>query len=502
MKKIFFTVLVLCCFGFTSNAQNCTASFNFSNSPVNSFLYQFTNTSSTGISNFDSIKYFWSFGDGNFSNQMNPSHVYNSPGSYLVCLQMDVTNSQGASLCFDSICATINISFPTSCVSDFTWSASASNPNAVLFLDSSFVQNASPGNSIVRTWDFGDGSSSSSSPMGSFTHIYNGPGTFMVCLTISLVGPGGSQICSDTYCDTVIINSIPVTCQADFSWDIDSSASRAITFNDSSNFNPRSSNYTDSIVWDFGDGSFGFGDTLSHTYSFSGNYTVCQFLYVLDQGILVCSDSICKQVRVSGPTDFCQIEFIIDSVNSYAGVVYVWNLGDSLNKNSNNSYFWDFGDGNSSSQAYPSHQYSSHGNYELCLSIRSINSFGDTCIQTYCDSLIVRANGSLGKYNTGFVLNILNPLSIGIEEFAKESLEIFPNPANDFVKVLCKGHQNEDLSWEVFDIRGNLVLKGGIDKETIGGEIIDVSSLKNGIYLISINSNSSVFNSKLKISRW
>lgn len=95
---------------------------------------------------------------------MNPSHVYNSPGSYLVCLQMDVTNSQGASLCFDSICATINISFPTSCVSDFTWSASASNPNAVLFLDSSFVQNASPGNSIVRTWDFGDGSSSSSSP--------------------------------------------------------------------------------------------------------------------------------------------------------------------------------------------------------------------------------------------------------------------------------------------------------------------------------------------------
>ena len=99
-------------------------------------------------------------------------------------------------------------------------------------------------------------------------------------------------------------------------------------------------------------------------------------------------------------------------------------------------------------------------------------------------------------------MNILNPLSIGIEEFAKESLEIFPNPANDFVKVLCKGHQNEDLSWEVFDIRGNLVLKGGIDKETIGGEIIDVSSLKNGIYLISINSNSSVFNSKLKISRW
>lgn len=30
--------------------------------------------------------YYWDFGDGNFSNSMNPSHVYATPGNYMVCV--------------------------------------------------------------------------------------------------------------------------------------------------------------------------------------------------------------------------------------------------------------------------------------------------------------------------------------------------------------------------------------------------------------------------------
>ncbi|HVP95003.1 MAG TPA: PKD domain-containing protein, partial [Methanoregulaceae archaeon] len=50
---------------------------------------QFTDTSANGPMN----EWFWSFGDGQFSTDQNPSHTYNSPGQYSVTLH--VTNDDG-----------------------------------------------------------------------------------------------------------------------------------------------------------------------------------------------------------------------------------------------------------------------------------------------------------------------------------------------------------------------------------------------------------------------
>lgn len=501
MKKILTTLLFLLGFFGAVQAQNCSASFNYSASPTNLFQYNFNNTSLVTI-NFDSIFYSWSFGDGNVSSQTNPSHLYNSPGTYIVCLQMDVMNSQGSTLCFDTICTTINISFSTTCNPNFQWSASAANPNLILFQDQSIVQNVANGDSVRRTWNFGDGTSTSAAPIGSFTHIYQNPGMYPVCLTIAVIDSGGVIICTNTFCDSVIINSIPISCVSDFRFFPDSANKHSLTFIDSSSYSSNAIGAVDSIIWDFGDGTFGFGDSVNHNYSLSGTYSVCQYIYIIQQGTIVCSDSICKQVRVKGDIDFCQIEFIIDSVNSYAGVVYVWNLGDSLNQSTNNSYFWDFGDGMSSNQAYPSHQYATTGSYYLCLTIISINSFGDTCVATYCDSLIVNPNGSLGKFNSGFTLNVLNPLSIGMDEFKAMKMDIYPNPANDVISILPSSKENQNLKWNIYSLSGKLMLKGQMEQRSGSVEKINVSSLRNGIYLISIEGKSSVFNSKLKISRW
>ena len=185
MKKILFIFLSLLAIQGSLKAQNCLAAFSYSSSPTNVLLHSFTNNSSTGIVNFDSISYSWSFGDGSSSFQTNPVHQYNAPGTYFVCLQMNVI-SQGFNVCFDSICSSVTISFAPSCSPNFLWSSSAVNPNNILFQDLSSVQNIGPGDSIRKSWSFGDGTSTQSAPNGSFAHLYSNSGNYLACLTISI----------------------------------------------------------------------------------------------------------------------------------------------------------------------------------------------------------------------------------------------------------------------------------------------------------------------------
>ncbi|MBK8706752.1 MAG: T9SS type A sorting domain-containing protein [Saprospiraceae bacterium] len=70
---------------------------------TNMMTASFTNISSQGT-------YSWNFGDGGTSTQTNPSHTYQSPGVYQVCLT--VTNSCGT----DTECHTVTIQAPPSVV--------------------------------------------------------------------------------------------------------------------------------------------------------------------------------------------------------------------------------------------------------------------------------------------------------------------------------------------------------------------------------------------------
>jgi PKD repeat protein len=53
---------------------------------------------------------------------------------------------------------------------------------------------------LTYAWDFGDGNTSSS-PLPN--HIYAGPGTYAVCLTVSDAAAG----CTDTFCDTITVTN-------------------------------------------------------------------------------------------------------------------------------------------------------------------------------------------------------------------------------------------------------------------------------------------------------
>jgi hypothetical protein len=90
------------CIIFTSGSGNlnCQASFYIWQDSLN------TNTTvwlginnSTGTPPF---AYVWDFGDGTSSTQAYPVHVYNTPGNYVICLQMTDANGCTSSMCDSS----------------------------------------------------------------------------------------------------------------------------------------------------------------------------------------------------------------------------------------------------------------------------------------------------------------------------------------------------------------------------------------------------------------
>lgn len=125
---------------------------------------QFTNWSLNGNS------YIWSFGDGDTSHQMNPSHAYNTSGIYSVTLV--VISNFG---CMDTLVEPNLVNVDTPNVSFYvTSSFSPCPPFPVQFFNTTTRQG------LNWYWQFGDGDTSTAfQPM----HVYFFPGSYNVTLT-------------------------------------------------------------------------------------------------------------------------------------------------------------------------------------------------------------------------------------------------------------------------------------------------------------------------------
>jgi hypothetical protein len=56
--------------------------------------------------------------------------------------------------------------------------------------------------------------------------------------------------------------------------------------------------------WDFGDGNFGTGNPVSHTYASGGAYKVCVTLYYYDpEKRICCSERVCIEVEAKDPKE-------------------------------------------------------------------------------------------------------------------------------------------------------------------------------------------------------
>ena len=388
--------------------------------------------------------------------------------------------------------------FAQNCFSNFTHTTSGSTAS---FTNTS-TTTTTPNGSTSYYWDFGDGTNSSSvSP----NHAYNAPGLYVVCLNVYFADSAANIFCSDNYCDSVLVsqgNPNPLSCDASFySWLDTSAAPMTMVFGA---YNSGSATATTTYSWDYGDGNNAVSSNFWHSYTYAqaGTYIACLTITVQDSG-QTCTDTQCDTVVVvnnSNPVPtWCNASFYIDSSATNSAGIFIYNNSTPASSGASyTSYFWDFGDGNSSTLAYPTHQYASSGLYNLCLSIVSINGVGDTCMDTYCHTVGVDSLGNV-YYKTngpGFSLNVLDPATVGLNEELLSGVELFPNPSNGVVTIDLGNQIEGELTWSLFDLKGMNLGNGEVNSSSTK---IDLSRLDAGIYLLNVSNGTAISNHKLQI---
>lgn len=360
----------------SSNICAITAKYSYKRDTLDCRKINFTNLS-TPIS--PNVHFTWNFGDGGMSDAVNPSHIYNQPGKYYVCLVSKSVDST----CRKEYCDTVivkcdTVPNPCNITAKYTYRRDSLDCKKIRFTNLSNL--VSP--NVHFVWKFGDGTTSNDlNP----SHVYAQSGRYYVCL-VSEAGAG----CRKEYCDSVIVkcDTVPAPCNitARYSYKRDSLNCRTIRF---SNLSMPIVATTVHFIWKFGDGSTSNDIIPSHTYNQPGKYYVC----LVSESIAGCRTEYCDSVivkcndTITNPTP-CNVSARFEKRHENAQWNKVWfnNLSQPIT-NIRQTY-WSYGDGGTStSQDFNTfHTYANAGVYLVCLKVVSLNG----CTSTYCDTVIVQ----------------------------------------------------------------------------------------------------------------
>ncbi|MCF8275524.1 MAG: gliding motility-associated C-terminal domain-containing protein [Flavobacteriales bacterium] len=125
-----------------------------------------------------------------------------------------------------------------------------------------------------------------------------------------------------------------------------------------------------SFSWELGDGNTATSDSISHTYSGSGAFTVT---LILEGGCMI--DTVVQTVEVYAPPT---ATFSIDPeilTTLVAGTFSYSGTGGS-------SFLWDFGDGESNTEMPTSHLFGIEGFYDVSLIAMDVHGCSDSASQT------------------------------------------------------------------------------------------------------------------------
>jgi len=206
-------------------------------------------------------KWFWDFGDNEFSTDQNPVHTYAASGDYIVKLMVEGETGCQSEVVIQTVHV---IALP---VVNFSTSLPACESQDVTFTD---LSTTAEGKIIKWTWDFGDGSAidekNSANP---FTHKYLIPGTYKVKLTV--VTDKGCE--SFVFEKSIVINPVPVV---NFGIPEICIRDSFAQFTDSSSIADGS---LLSYLWDFGNPASGSLNSSNlknptHKYTIAGTYQV------------------------------------------------------------------------------------------------------------------------------------------------------------------------------------------------------------------------------------
>lgn len=209
----------------------------------------FTGVAAGGTSPYT---YAWRFGDGTGSVAQDPNHVYTSAGSYIAKLWANDSAAHSA---------VAQVSVSVSAPPPLTATASATPTSGTTPLAVQFYGSGAGGSAPYSfAWKFGDGSFAA---VQSPSHVYSAAGSYFAKLWVndSASGSASSSVSiSVTAAVVVSMTATPTSGPAPLSVGFAATASGGT--------GPYS--YT----WNFGDGTSSLGATVSHIYTFTGNFSV------------------------------------------------------------------------------------------------------------------------------------------------------------------------------------------------------------------------------------
>ena len=349
---------------------NILPSFVYQISPNQNNLVVFTNTSNAPLAN----NVVWSFGDSSTSFGNTATHIFSQPGTYSVCLHVEINNT-----CFADTCGTIVIAAnpqPCNLIAGFTYSATSA-ANTIAFANAS--NGYAAGDSI--RWSFGDGTFSfDNNP----THTYNGFGTYQVCLWIKKnPTASGTAPCVAELCYGVVVSN-PCNLAPSFNYSPAPNQNNTFLFT-----NTTLTANAPQVTWTFGDSTTATGNVVTHSFTDPGTYWVCMHVAVSNS----CYADTCMFVVVNSNPQPCNLDanFIWQTTpqNSTSAANAVYFLNTSLGYMPGDSITWTFGDGTTSNQPNPIHTFAGSGPYNVCLRVEHYVPGVIPCVSEICQNVSI-----------------------------------------------------------------------------------------------------------------
>ncbi len=302
-----------------------------------------------GESGFPINYWHWDFGDGNFSNDEYPYHIYSSTGTYSVTLTISDTLG-----CINSLTNLVTVN-PIPTVSFSMSDTTACHGSEIQFISTNST------NVETWYWDFGDGSFSlEDDPI----HYFPQGGTYTVTLTVT----------DSAGCEAEASNQVLILPGATADFTYQNLTCSSVLFQDLSIAPP--GYFITNWLWDFGDGFTANVQNPSHSYVTGiGVYDVT-LIVTADSSGYSCNDTIVQTIYTPGlPTVF----FTWTPEPTMLG-----NQTDFFGTSGNQitDWYWDFDDGNFATTQDATNTFATVGTFDVELTVTDIDGCQNTILHT------------------------------------------------------------------------------------------------------------------------